>query len=165
NKSVAAGGAQPGWPARRVSCPAALLMSRLHGARRAGVARIERGRAADVEPVPSHAAEGQIGGGLRQMDLAEQLTVGTVAANAILFRVRPTHGAPDIPVGVAAHAVGKARSEVVGEYPAVRYLPGVDVDVEHTDPRRIFLPLGDARVDDVEFLLVGRERNAVGLHE
>src|SRR5262249_47524573 len=97
--------------------------------------------------------------------LAEQLTVGTVAANAILFRVRPTHGAPDIPVGVAAHAVGKARSEVVGEYPAVRYLPGVDVDVEHTDPRRIFLPLGDARVDDVEFLLVGRERNAVGLHE
>jgi hypothetical protein len=67
------------------------LTSRFHCARRAGVARVERGRAADVQAVPPHAAEGQIGDGLRHVDLAEQLTFGTVAENAIVLRVRPTH--------------------------------------------------------------------------
>ena len=97
--------------------------SRLHRPRRAGVARVERTRSADVQPVPPHAAEGQIGDGLRHMDLADELTIGTVAANAIFLRVCPTHGTPDIPVGVATHPVREARSEVLGEYLAVRYLP------------------------------------------
>src|SRR6185437_5623758 len=138
---------------------------RLHGAFRASVQRVERCRAADVKPVSLLASEAHIGNGLRQMNLADQVAFGIVAANAILLGVTPTHGAPDIPIGVAAHAVGKARSEVFGEDLAIRQLARIDIDVEYTDPRRISLSLREARVDDVELLLVGRERNTIGHHE
>src|ERR1700761_7610998 len=86
---------------------------RLQRTLRARINRIERGRAANIEPVALLAAEAEIGDGFRNMDLADQVTVGVVAANAVLFRVAPAHGAPDIPVGVAAHAVGKAGREVL----------------------------------------------------
>jgi hypothetical protein len=50
-----------------------LYRSGFHCSRRAGVDGIERCRAADVEPVPEHAAEAQIGDRVRDVDLAEQL--------------------------------------------------------------------------------------------
>src|SRR5580658_7200563 len=93
--------------------------SRLHGTLRARIHRVERGRAADVEPVSLLAAETEIGDGFRNVNLADQVAFGIVAANAILLGITPTHGAPDVPVSVAAHPVGEARSEIFGEYLAV----------------------------------------------
>src|SRR4029077_17658886 len=58
---------------------------------------IERCRAADVEPVPEHAAEAQIGDSLRNVDLAEQLAGWVVAADAVLVRIAPAHRAPVLP--------------------------------------------------------------------
>src|SRR5262249_20203672 len=67
--------------------------SRLHRTLCARVDRVERRRAADVKPIPLLTAETQVSDGLRHVDLAEQVTFGTVAPNAILVRVSPTHGA------------------------------------------------------------------------
>src|SRR5207244_2140552 len=69
------------------------------------IARIERGAAADIQPVAQQTAENDVGGGLRDMDLAEQLALRTVAAHPVFLRVGPAHAAPDIAVDIAAHAV------------------------------------------------------------
>jgi len=99
------------------------------------------------------------------MDLAKQVTLGTVATDPVLFRVGPTHGTPHVAVDVAAHTVGDTGLEIISKYPAVRLLPGVDIDVEYADMRRVFRTLRDAGVDVVEALLVGRERDAIWLRE
>src|SRR5215472_13272184 len=52
---------------------------RLQRTLRAGVDGIERGRAADVEPVALLAAEAEIGNSFRNMDLAEQFALWRVA--------------------------------------------------------------------------------------
>src|SRR5262249_2633800 len=110
-----------------------LAQSGLHCARRAGIDGIERCRAADVEPVPEHAAEAQIGDSLRDVDLAEQLAGWVVAADAVLVRIAPAHRAPDIALGIGAHAVGNAGFGHLGKHFAVRNLPGSDIDVEEAD--------------------------------
>ena len=112
----------------------------LRRALRAGVDRVERGRAADVEAISAAAAEAQIGARLRHVDLADEVAVGSVAAHPVLLRVAPAHGAPDIAVDVAAHAVGVAGLEILGEDPAVRELAALDVDVEHADMGRVVRP-------------------------
>ena len=62
-------------------------------------------------------------------------------------------------------SVNPPGQEIVGKDPAVRHLAGVDIDVEHADMRRIVRTVGDACVDHIELLLVGREGNTVELHE
>src|SRR5262245_25900757 len=61
--------------------------SRLHGALRTRVHRIERCRAADIEPVSLLTAEAKIGDRLRNVDLPEQFAFGCVAAYAVLVRI------------------------------------------------------------------------------
>ena len=53
-----------------------------------------------------------------QVDLADQLAVGSVAAHAVLGGIAPAHAAPDVAVHVAAQAVGHAGGEI-GEHAAV----------------------------------------------
>src|ERR1700746_3807372 len=72
------------------------------------VDRVERGRAADIKPVPLLAAEAEVGDGFRNMDLAEQLAVLGVTAHAVLVGVAPAQRTPDATLGVAAHPVGDA---------------------------------------------------------
>jgi hypothetical protein len=97
------------------------------------------------------------------MDLAQQVARGGVATHAILLRVTPAHGAPDIAADVGAHVVADARREAVGEDLAVGQLPGLDVAVEYADMRGA--PVCEPCVDDVKFLLIGRETEAVRLNE
>src|SRR5439155_19401387 len=99
--------------------------------------RIERGRAADVEAIPETAAEAQIGARLRYVDLADEVAVGSVAADPVLLRVAPSHGAPDVAVDVAPHAVAVAGLEILGEDPAVPELAALAVYCEHADLGRV----------------------------
>src|SRR6478736_2352404 len=125
---------------------------------------IERGRAADVEPISLHAAETQVGDSFRYVDLAEQIAVRSVASHAVLARITPTRGAPNTPGGVTAHPIGNAGLGHFGKDSAVRHLSGPNIHVEHADVRRVVRPVREAGVD-VELLLVRREDNAVGLYE
>ena len=70
---------------------------------------VERRRATDVQPVSLLAAEGQIGDGLWNVDLTKQLASWRIAANAILFRIAPSDGAPDAAIPIGAHSIGDAR--------------------------------------------------------
>src|SRR6202790_3143581 len=97
--------------------------------------------------------------------LAEQVAVSSVAAHAVLVRIAPTHGAPNTPVGGTAHPVGNARLGHFSKTLAVRHLSGPHIQVEHPDMRRVVRPVREPGVDDIELLLVRRERNTVGLHE
>jgi hypothetical protein len=54
-------------------------------------------------------AEANVGNGFWYVDLAEQISVRSVAAHAVLVRIAPTNGAPDAAVAVATHAVDDAR--------------------------------------------------------
>src|SRR5688572_23368325 len=83
-------------------------ISRLHRTLRTGVNRIQRRRAADVEPVSLLAAEAQVRNRFRNVDLAEQIAFRRVAAHPVLIRIAPTHRAPKAPGGVAAQPVGNA---------------------------------------------------------
>src|SRR2546428_9965319 len=64
---------------------------------------IDRGAARHEQPVPLLAAEAQIGAGLRQVDLADQLAGRRVTAHAVLLGIGPAHAAPDIAVAIGAH--------------------------------------------------------------
>src|SRR5271156_5005375 len=139
--------------------------SRLHGALRTGVDGVERCRAADVKPVSLLTAEAKVGDSLRYVDLAEQIAVGRVAAHSVLVRVAPTHGAPDTPVAVSAHPVGNAGLGHFRKELAVRDFSGPHIQNEHADMRRVVRPVREAGVNDIELLLVRRQRNAVGLDE
>src|ERR1700730_16956503 len=141
--------------------PASGLQSALH----TRVDCIERCRAADIESVSLLTAEAQVGDSFRYVDLAEQIAVFGVAAHAVLFRVTPTHGAPDTPFGVTAHPVGNAGLGHFRKHFAVRHLSGPHIHVEHADMRRVVGPVREAGVENIELLLVRREGNAVGLHE
>src|SRR5437868_13041640 len=76
--------------------------SRLQRALHAGVDRVQRRRAADIESVPLLTAEAQIGDRLRDVDLAEQIAILGVAAHAVFVGIAPTHRAPDVPLSIAA---------------------------------------------------------------
>src|SRR5450631_330206 len=141
--------------------PASGLQSALH----TRVDCIERCRAADVKSVSLLTAEAQVGDSFRYVDLAEQIAVFGVAAHAVLFRIAPTHGAPDAPFGVTAHPVGNAGLGHFRKDFAVRHLSGPHIQVEHADMRRVVRPVREAGVEDIELLLVRREGNAVRLHE
>src|ERR1700681_923918 len=141
--------------------PASGLQSALH----TRVDRIERSRAADIESVSLLTAEAQVGDSFRYVDLAEQIAVFSVAAHAVLFRITPTHGAPDARFGVTAHPVGNAGLGHFRKDFAVRHLSGPHIQVERADMRRVVRPVREAGVEDIELLLVRREGNAVGLHE
>src|SRR5246127_2454557 len=99
------------------------------------------------------------------MYLPEQLAVLGVTAHAVLVGVAPAQRTPDATLGVAAHPIGDARFWHVGKDLVVANLSLLDVQVEDPNVRRIVRPVGKSGVDDVEFLLVGRQRDAIGLHE
>src|SRR5713226_10185887 len=126
---------------------------------------IERCRAANVKSVSLLTAEAQVGDSFRYVDLAEQIAVRSVAAHTVLVRIAPTHGAPNTPIGVTARPVGNAGLGHFRKDFAVRHLSGAHIKVEHADMRRVVRPVREAGVEDIELLLVGREGNAVGLHE
>src|SRR5712672_52080 len=141
--------------------PASWLKSTLH----TRVDCIERCRAADVKSVSLLTAEAQVGDSFRYMDLAEQIAVSSVAAHAILVRIAPTHRAPNTAFGVTAHPIGNAGLGHFRKDFAVRSFSGREIDVENADMRRVFWPVREAGVADIELLLVGREGKAVGLDE
>src|ERR1700733_591714 len=99
------------------------------------------------------------------MDLAEQFTCGTVAADPIFLWIAPAHATPDISLNVSSHAIRQGRCEAISVDFAVGDLTGIDIDIEHADMRRISWSLGYPAVDDVELLLVRRKANAIGLCE
>src|SRR5437879_9105356 len=104
--------------------------SRLHSALRARVDCVERCRAADVKSISLLTAEAQVGDSFRDVDLAEQIAVFGVAAHAVFVRIAPTHGAPNIPIGVTAHPIGNAGLGHFRKDLAVRHLSGPDIQVE-----------------------------------
>src|SRR5215471_10784420 len=142
-----------------------LFELRLHSPLHTRIDRVERCRAADVEPVSLLTAEAQVGDRFGYVDLAEQIAVSSVAAHAILLRIAPTDGAPYTPGGVGAHPVGNAGLGHFRKDLAVRDFSGPNVHVEHADMRRVVRPVREAGIDDVELLLVGREGDAVWFHE
>src|SRR5689334_10660965 len=143
--------------------PFALL--RLHRTLHTRVDRVERGRAADIEPVALLAAEAEIGDRFRNVDLADQLARRRVAANAVLTRIAPADGAPDAPVAIGTHPVGDARLWHLGKHLAIRQLSSPEIDVERADVRRIIGPIREAGVEHIEPLLVRREGETVRLDE
>src|SRR5215472_1806018 len=78
------------------------LLSWFQGALHACVNRIKRRRAADVQSVSLLAAEAQISHRLGYVDLADQLAVRRIAADAVLVRIAPADGAPNAAVPVGA---------------------------------------------------------------
>src|SRR5262245_29418076 len=136
---------------------------RLQRALRPHIEGVHRCAATDEQAVSERPAKAQIGAGLRQVDLAEQIARRAVAAHAILLRIGPAHAAPDIAIHVAAHAIGYAGCKAIGEDLAVGQLAGLDVTVEYPDVRGA--PVGETGVDDVQLFLVGREAEAVWLRE
>jgi hypothetical protein len=110
-------------------------------------------------------AEAQVGNSFRDVNFAEQFALWSVAANAVLARIAPAHGTPDTPGGISAHPVGNAGLWHFGKDFAVRHLSGPNVHVEHADMRWVVWSVREARVDDIELLLVRRKGNAVGLDE
>src|SRR6266700_6600876 len=109
------------------------IHSRLQGALRTRIDRVERCRTADIKSIALLIAETQIGDGFRYVDLAEQLAVGGVAAHAVLVRIAPTHGAPYAPLGVTAHAVGNAGLGHVRKDLVVPQFSHLNVQVEDAD--------------------------------
>src|SRR5262249_16545113 len=137
----------------------------LHSALDASVDCVERCRAADVKSISLHTAEAQVGDSLRYVDLAKQIALWGVATHAVFPRIAPTHGAPNTPSGVTPHPVSNAGLGHFRKDSAVRRLSSPNIHVEHADMRRVVRPVREARVNDIELLLVRREGNAVGLHE
>src|SRR5437588_11903149 len=115
-------------------------LSWLQSALHARVDWIERCRAADIQSVALLAAEAQIGDGFRNMDLAEQIALGGVAAHAVLVRIAPSHRAPNAALPVTAHAVGNAGLGHIRKDLAVRGLSGRHIEVEHANMRRVVRP-------------------------
>src|SRR5438093_12634340 len=66
---------------------------------------IDRGAARHEQPVPLLAAEAQIGAGLRQVDLADQLAGRRVAAHVALLGIGPAHAAPGIASSYSACSI------------------------------------------------------------
>src|ERR1700761_454046 len=131
------------------------------GAGRVEVNGIDGGAGGDEQAVPLLAAEAQVGGGLGQMDLADEVAVRGVAAHTVLAGIGPAHAAPDIAIGIRPHAVGKARSEILRENPPAAELRAVYV--EDADMGRA--AMGDAGVHHIKPPLIGREGEAVRAHE
>src|SRR5262252_4364717 len=92
------------------------------GAHRFDIDGVDRGTAAHEEAVSLLAAEAEIGAGLRQMDLADEIAVRRIAAHTEFVGIAAAERDPDIAVHIRAHAVGasdraEGRDEdlVVGE--------------------------------------------------
>src|SRR5207244_2767026 len=102
----------------------------LHGALHTRVDCIKRCRAADVKSISLLTAEAQVGDRFRNVDLAEQIALWSVAAHAVLVRIAPTYGAPNTPLGVTARPVSNAGLGHFREDFAVRHLSGPHIQVD-----------------------------------
>src|SRR6516165_2621669 len=138
-----------------------LLWLRLQGTLGFNIGCVNRGARCHEQTVALLAAKAQIGAGLRQVDLSDEIAVRRVAAHAVLLGIGPTHAAPNIAVDVGTHAVGKAGCEILGEHLSVAKLVAVDIEHAHVRPAA----MGEAGIDDVKLLLVRRESKPVGLVE
>jgi hypothetical protein len=102
------------------------------------------------------AAEAEIGAGLGEMDLAEEIAVRRIAAQAKFIGIAAAQSEPDIALDIGAHAVGTShRAERRDEDFIVEEL--VADDVEDADIGIAADGALHAGVDDVELLLIGRE--------
>src|SRR5690349_11700223 len=110
---------------------------RLQSALHTCVDGVERGGAAYIKSVSLLTAEAQIGDGFRNVDLAEQVAVGSVAAHAVLVRIAPSDRAPDTALPVAAHSVGDAGLGYVREHLTVREFSSGQIHVECANMRWI----------------------------
>src|SRR5215217_659705 len=108
----------------------------LHGALRTRVDCIERCRAANVQSISLLTAEAHVGDSFRNVDLAEQITIRSVAPHAVLVRIAPTDRAPKVPLGVATQPVGNAGLGHVRKDFAVRKFSRPEIHVKHTNMRR-----------------------------
>ena len=107
--------------------------------------------------------EADVGDRFGQVDLADLRAVWGENVHTVVAVAAPAGGGPDVAVDVDADAVGTATAHVaedapVGEGLAVHH-------VEGTDGARMAPLVRRARVDDVEDLVVGREREAIGLDQ
>src|SRR5882762_7544140 len=86
------------------SCSLKKCVSAAGRALRVDVERIERVACRHEQAVPPHPAEAEVGGALRQVDLADALAVGVEHDHAVVALAHAP-AAPQIAVDVAAEAV------------------------------------------------------------
>src|SRR5882672_3619678 len=84
------------------------LSSTVMRARRLDIDGIERLARRHEQAVALLAAEGEIGAGLGQEDLADALAIGGEDLHAVIAGSHPARADPDIAVDVDAHAVREA---------------------------------------------------------
>src|SRR5579872_214396 len=137
------------------------VRSRRQRALRIHVERVDGCAGAHEETILLAATEAEVGTGLREMHLADQVTIRGIAADAVFAGVGPAHRTPHIAIDIRAQAVGHAGGEVVGEDTAVAQAG--TIDIEHAYMRGA--AVRDARVNYVEKALVGREAQAVRANE
>ena len=74
-----------------------------------GVERLARG---DEEPIAFKPAKTEVGGCLRQVDLADQIPIRREYVDPVTTVTRPTCAGPEIAVDIAADAIGHGWSHV-----------------------------------------------------
>ncbi len=94
------------------------------------------------------------------MNLADQVTVGRKAVDAVVAITRPARARPNIAVQVGADAVGHARRHVDKDLVIAQVTVG---HVEDADMGWAVLLVRDAGVYNVEFGFVRRKAETVGL--
>ena len=93
------------------------------------------------------------------MQEGEQRPIGRMNTHAIGVRATPAPTTPNVAIGVATNAVGKARREV-GELLATGNAGSRTVDVKYGDVGRV-RAIGRAGVDHVKFFEVRRKAKAI----
>src|SRR5664279_6000278 len=76
------------------------------------VQRVQRLAGGHEQPIALGAAEAEVGAGLRQVDLADQFTLGHEDVHAVKAGATPASAGPHVAVRIAADAVGRARAGV-----------------------------------------------------
>src|SRR5439155_8996281 len=171
--STAGHGLVPDWRTSRPAMPVTPLRdwSRLSraGALRGGVDRVERLARRHEQTVPLGTAEADVAADLRQPDATDELGLRRPYGHAaVAHAAAGVRRAPHVAVHVAARAVGAALDAVhheVAEELAVGQLV-VAAHVEHVHlalTAGAGIPGALAGADDVELLVVGREREPVGV--
>src|SRR6516165_2592433 len=108
------------------------------------------------QPVASGAAEADVGAALGKGNEADWLPGSIENFDPVLLGITHTPAAPEIAVDIATEAIGRAAW--LGRDEGASIVELVIVDVVD-----LYRPRGDARLDDVEFLLIRREGKPVRL--
>ena len=119
-------------------------------------------RAGHEQPVLLFAAEAEVRAGGREMDLADEGSVGREAVHTVGTLARPAGTGPQVAVHVGTDSVRRGGLHVDEHAPVCE---SVAVHVEHADVGGVFGAVGAPGVDDVQQRLVGAEAQAVGALE